>query len=153
MLSVCGPCHSLRFARESLERADAIKREADALVAEGRAILVGLDREGLLNPMPRDRPAHPVAGHTMVLGGQQTYENTSEIEQAFFRLYKFYHAKTYKSAYHHSPDYTHWKGLVFMKMELDKIRSEARRLRRNGSGTGPGKGEMLPENRMMGVVE
>ena len=130
MLSACGPCHSQRFARESLERADEIKLEADALVAEGRAILEGLEQDGLLAPMPEDRPAHPIAGHAMVLGGQQTYENTSSIEQAFFRLYKFYHAKTYKSAYHHSPDYLHWKGLVFMKMELDKIRDEARKLRK-----------------------
>ncbi|MDP6039955.1 MAG: multiheme c-type cytochrome, partial [Candidatus Latescibacteria bacterium] len=114
MLAICAPCHSLRFVRENLERADAIKREADALVAEGRAILEGLEQDGMLVPMPDARPAHPVAGHTMVLGGQQTYENTSAIEQAFFRLYKFYHAKTYKAAYHHSPDYMHWKGIVFM---------------------------------------
>jgi hypothetical protein len=70
-----------------------------------------------------------VFGHALELGGQQLYENTSEIEQAFFRLYKFYHATTFKSAYHHSPDYTHWKGIVFMKMEMDKIRTEAKRLR------------------------
>ena len=129
MLGVCAPCHSTRFARESLERADAIKREADVLVAESRAVILSLHDEGALDPMPEDRPASPVFGHALELGGQQLYENTSEIEQAFFRLYKFYHATTFKSAYHHSPDYTHWKGIVFMKMEMDKIRTEAKRLR------------------------
>ena len=129
MLNVCAPCHSTRFARESLERADAIKRESDALVAEARAIILSLYEDRALDPMPEDRPANPVLGHVLELGGQQLYENTSEVEQAFFRLYKFYHATTFKAAYHHSPDYTHWKGIVFMKMELDKIRTEAVRLR------------------------
>ena len=132
MLIICAPCHTTRFARESLKRADAIKLEADALVAEAREVLLGLEQEGLLDPMPEDRPPNLVAGHAMVLGGQQGYEHTSEIEQAFFRLYKFYHAKTFKSAYHHSPDFTHWKGIVAMKMELDKIRSEAKKLRTFG---------------------
>jgi hydroxylamine dehydrogenase len=130
MLKACAPCHTTRFAREQLERADAIKLEADALVAEAQAIVTALRDEGALDRMPEDRPPHPISGHAMVLGGQQVYENTTEIEQAFFRMYKFYHAKTYKAAYHHSPDITHWMGIVPMKMELDKIRSEARRLRR-----------------------
>lgn len=130
MLKACAPCHTTRFAKEQLERADAIKLEADSLVAEAHAIVTSLRDDGLLDPMPEDRPPHPISGHAMVLGGQQVYENTTEVEQAFFRLYKFYHAKTYKAAYHHSPDFTHWLGIVSMKMELDKIRSEARRLRR-----------------------
>ena len=129
MLKACAPCHTKRFAAEQLERADAIKLEADSLVAIGAGILNALRNERALQPMPEDRPPHPIEGHAMVLGGQQTYENTSAIEQAFFRLYKFYHAKTYKSAYHHSPDITHWMGIVPMKMELDNIRSEARKLR------------------------
>lgn len=136
MLQVCAPCHSNRFSRESLERADAIKREADALVAESYALIKALYDEKALDPMPEDRPANPVVGHAFELGGQQMYENTSEIEQAFFRLFKFYHATTFKAAYHHSPDYTHWEGIVRMKMEMDKIRTEARRLRleKNVSG-------------------
>lgn len=130
MLTICAPCHSTRFSRESLERADAIKKESDALVAEARSIVVTLYKEGLLDPMPQDRPGNPVVGHVLELGGQQLYEDTSEIEQAFFRMFKFYHTTTFKSAYHHSPDYTHWKGIVPMKMELDKIRSEAKRLQK-----------------------
>ena len=129
MLNVCAPCHSNRFSRESLERADAIKREADALVAESYTVIKALYDEKLLDPMPEDRPANPVVGHAFELGGQQLYENTSEIEQAFFRLFKFHHATTFKGAYHHSPDYLHWEGIVRMKMEMDKIRSEAKKLR------------------------
>ena len=129
MLNVCAPCHSNRFSRESLERADAIKREADALVAESYTLIKSLYDEKALDPMPEDRPANPVVGHAFELGGQQLYENTSEIEQSFFRLFKFYHGTTFKAAYHHSPDYLHWEGIVRMKMEMDKIRSEAKKLK------------------------
>ena len=128
MLAICAPCHSLRFSRESLERADQIKMEADQILAEGRAIIQALYDKKLLDPMPEDRRPNPVTGHGLELGGQQLYEDTSEIEQSFFRLFKFYHPTTFKAAYHNSPDYTHWKGIVFMKMELDKIRSEAKKL-------------------------
>ncbi len=129
MLNACAPCHANRFARESLERADDIKREADALVAESYALIKSLYDEQALDPMPENRPANPVVGHAIELSGQQLYENTSEIEQAFFRLFKFYHSTTFKAAYHHSPDYTHWEGIVPMKMEMDHIRSEAKKLR------------------------
>ena len=145
MLKACAPCHTTRFAREQLERADAIKLEADALVGEARAIVEALRDEGALDRMPADRPPHPISGHAMVLGGQQVYENTTEIEQSFFRMYRFYHAKTYKAAYHNSPDITHWMGIVPMKMELDKIRSEARWLRNvqrtNARGSGRSESE------------
>ncbi len=129
MLSVCAPCHGSRFSRESLERADQIKQEADQILSEARAVIQALYDDRFLDPMPEDRRPNPVTGHVLELGGQQLYEDTSEIEQAFFRLFKFYHPTTFKGAYHNSPDYTHWKGIVFMKMELDKIRSEAKKLR------------------------
>ncbi|HAA73685.1 TPA: hypothetical protein DCE37_01010 [Candidatus Latescibacteria bacterium] len=132
MLEVCGRCHGTRFSRESLERADQIKMDADLILAEAKAIIDALYKGKMLDPMPEDRPPNPVVGHALELGGQQLYEDTSEIEQAFFRLFKFYHPTTFKGAYHNSPDYTHWKGIVFMKMELDKIRSEAKKLRAVG---------------------
>ena len=132
MLDACGPCHTTRFARESLRRADEVKRGADALVAEARALIQALHDDGCLDPMPSDRLPHPVVGHALVLGGDQVYEDTSAIEGMFFRMFRFYHSTTFKSAYHQSPDYTHWKGNAFLKMELDRIRSEARRLRQTG---------------------
>jgi hydroxylamine dehydrogenase len=133
MLAVCAPCHGTRFSRESLERADQIKKDADQILAEARAVIQSLYDDKMLDPMPEDRRPNPVTGHALELGGQQLYEDTSEIEQAFFRLFKFYHPTTFKGAYHNSPDYTHWKGIVFMKMELDKIRSEAKKLRQAGA--------------------
>jgi len=138
MLDACGPCHTTRFARESLRRADEVKRDADTVVAEARAVIQALYDEGVLDPMPGDRLPHPVSGHALVLGGDQLYEGTSAIEGMFFRMFKFYHSTTFKSAYHQSPDYTHWKGNAFLKMTLDDIRSEATRLRQLATARGTG---------------
>ncbi|MEZ4467440.1 MAG: multiheme c-type cytochrome [bacterium] len=53
---------------QALRDADEIKVVADGLVAEAAQIIRDLDRDGLLRPMPADRPPHPQAGHTLVLG-------------------------------------------------------------------------------------
>jgi hydroxylamine dehydrogenase len=129
MLERCQKCHTPRFAREALEDADAIKREADRLVAEAARIVRGLFRDRLLDPMPDERFAHPTAGHALVLGGGALYENHSEAERIFFDLAKFAHAITFKGAYHFSPDHTHWLGNARLKASLEELRAEERRLR------------------------
>ncbi len=129
MLGRCLPCHTPRQARAALEDADEIKREADRLVLEARRLVEALHAEGLLDPPPEERPAHPTAGHALVLGGPMLYENQSEAERIFFDLAKFAHAITFKGAYHQSPDYTHWLGLARLKAGLEELKAEARRLR------------------------
>ncbi len=129
MLRICEGCHTPRLARHALEDADAIKREADRLVAEAVKIMRGLHADGLLDPMPSDRPAHPTAGHALVLGGGMLYENHSEAERIFFDLAKFAHAITFKGAYHQSGDHTHWLGMARLKEDLEELKAEERRLR------------------------
>lgn len=129
MLNTCNACHSSRFARRSLDQADAVKREADELVAEARAIIEGLAAEDLLALAPKDRRPNPVHGHALVLGLNQLYEDTTVIEQRFFEMVNFYHANTFKGVYHNAPDFTHWSGIVPLKGALTDIRGEARRLR------------------------
>lgn len=129
MLAACNTCHSSRFARRSLDQADAVKREADTLVAEARGIIEDLAAEGLLDLMPAERRPNPVHGRVLVLGDDQLYEDTTAIEQRFFEMLNFHHANTFKGAYHNAPDFTHWSGIVPLKGALTDIRSEARRLR------------------------
>lgn len=129
MLALCRPCHGAKFARQALEDADLVKRAADALVAEAADILRSLAAEGVLAPMPEDRPAHPTAGHALVLGGAGLYTHTSAVEQRFFEMARFHHSITFKGAYHFSPDHTHWTGYAAMQGDLNFIRDEARRLR------------------------
>ncbi len=130
MMSRCTKCHTPRQARRALEDADAIKREADRLVGEGARIVSALYDDELLDPMPDNRPAHPTAGHALVLGGPMLYENQSEAERIFFDLAKFAHAITFKGAYHQSPDHTHWLGMARLKAGLVELRAEDRRLRK-----------------------
>lgn len=132
MIAICRRCHSAGFSRRALADADEIKRIADELVAEAAQIIRELRDEGLLDPMPADRPPNPVAGHALVLGGHQLYSDTSPIEQRFFEMSKFHHAITFKGAYHFSPDHTHWLGYAAMQADLTWIRGEARRLRAAG---------------------
>jgi len=129
MLEVCVRCHARDFAARELERGDGIRQQAQALVDEARQIIEDLDDRGLLQPGPGARPPHPLRGQTLVLDGQMLYEDISHIERLFFKMQKYDFAKTWKGAYHQSPDYTHWYGNAELKMDLADIRSEAERLR------------------------
>ncbi len=127
--ATCERCHAKGFVRRHLADAEEIGRIADGLVAEAAQILRELNDEGLLAPSPADRPAHPEAGHTMVLGGEQLYSDTTAVEQTFFEMTKFHHATTVKGANHFSPDHVHWLGYARLQANLTRIRDAARRLR------------------------
>ena len=146
MLSTCNACHSSRFARDSLDQADALKREADVLVGEAGAIIRDLDSEGLLDLAPKDRRPNPVHGHVVVLGKDQLYEDTTAIEQRFFEMLNFHHANAFKGAYHNAPDIAHWTGIVPLKGALTDIRAEARRLRELGRLRAMGEGTAPPDS-------
>lgn len=130
MINRCADCHTKRTARRALEDADSIKREADRILGVAADIVEGLFRDGLLNPMPAERTAHPTKGHELVLGGPALYEEHSNAERIFFDLAKFAHAITFKGAYHQSPDHTHWLGIARLKASLEELRDEDRRQRR-----------------------
>jgi hydroxylamine dehydrogenase len=125
MVETCLPCHSSRFASESLLQADTAKKEADALLGEAVELIAGLEADGLLV-----RPGtNSTSAHGVVLGPEQPYDGLSPAEQRFFDLSKFHHASTFKGAYHHSPEFTHNQGFLRMKQDLTFLRSEADRLR------------------------
>jgi hypothetical protein len=127
MLARCDPCHTRRTARRALEDADRIKRHADALVAEAVEVVQGLYDDGLLDPMPEKRIAHPTAGHAFAPAA--AFENLSEPERRLFFLVQFAHSITFKSAYHQSPDYVQWHGVAPLKSGLDELRALERRIR------------------------
>jgi len=132
MLARCDACHMRRLSRRALEDADKVKRNADRLVAEAVRIVEGLHRDGLLDPMPEARIAHPTAGHA--LAPVAAYENQSDPERLLFFLTQFAHSITFKSAYHQSPDYVQWHGVASLKAKLDELRAMERRLRRSKEG-------------------
>ena len=130
MVSVCINCHSKRFAEHKLTVADGTKIASDGVVGEAIDEIVSLYRDGLLNPMPEERPENPFVGNKLLLTGHMLYEQTSGVEALFFEMYKYYLIHTWKGAYHFSPDWSHWYGNAPMKTNLSKIKNEANQLRR-----------------------
>ena len=130
MVAVCKSCHTQGFARRELLTADAVRKQGEALVAKAAAIIRKLAAKGQLDPMPRDRPPHPLAGQSLVLDKDIIYQDTSHIERLYFKMKKYDLAKMIVGAYHQNPDYTHWYGNAELKLDLIDIEAEARRLAR-----------------------
>ena len=129
METICSGCHAPAYVKRELSRNDAVHRQGLTLVKEAERIILGLADERLLDPMPEQRPPHPLSGNTLVLDSQLLYEDTSHIERLLFKMKKYDLAKMVKGAYHQNPSYAHWYGNAELKMTLLDIRSEANRLR------------------------
>lgn len=131
MISVCSSCHGPAVARRELDRNDAVHIQSLKLVKDAENIVRELYDDKLLEPMPEQRPAHPLSGNALVLDNQMLYEDTSHIERLLFKMKKYDLAKTVKGAYHQNPAYSHWYGNAELKMDLIDIKSEANRLKQN----------------------
>lgn len=129
MLAHCTRCHTESFALQNLDDADAVQRQAKAIVDEARSIIKELEKDGLLAPSPASRPPHPLSGNKLDIGPQMLYENLSGVEVAFFRMKKFYYVMAYKGVFHQNPDYAHWYGNAPLKLALSEIKSGAALLR------------------------
>jgi hydroxylamine dehydrogenase len=129
MISICAECHARNFSARNLDDADRIGEQSAALVEEARVLIEGLQKDGLLQPSPAERPAHPLFGKTFVIGPHMLYENLSFVESLFFKMKTFYAPTTYKGAFHQNPDFAHWYGNAPLKLTLSEIRSEALLLR------------------------
>jgi len=139
MIKVCLTCHSEDKARYYLESADAHKLAGDALVVEARDILKGLYDDGLIKPSHGQMAAGLLPGPRFtaidIPGGfaqhwpAGLYFNVSTIEREYFDMFFFSNLKSYKGAFHMSPDYAWWYGYADVLGHLARIRDEAQSLR------------------------
>jgi hydroxylamine dehydrogenase len=139
MIKVCLTCHSEDKARRYLESADAHKLAGDALVIEARSILAGLYRDKLIEPshaqvsaglLPGPRfTAIDLPGGLAFHSPASLYYDVTPIEREYFDLFFFSALKSYKGAFHMSPDYAWWYGYADVLGHLATIRDEAQRLR------------------------
>lgn len=139
MVKVCLLCHSEDKARGYLESADAHKLAGDALVVEARGILAGLYRDGLIQPshaqvsaglLPGPRfTAIDLPGVLATHSPASIYYDVTPIEREYFDMFFFAALKSYKGAFHMSPDYSWWYGYADVLGHLATIRNEAERLR------------------------
>jgi hydroxylamine dehydrogenase len=144
MLQVCNTCHAPSFAKRELERGDTVRSQSLGLLKEAEQVIWDLNDRKLLDPMPDQRPPHPLSGKKLVTDSQMLYEDTSHIERLFFKMKKYDYARTIKGAYHQNPAYTHWYGNAELKMDLIDIKSEASRLKREKRGDAPGSTATAP---------
>jgi hydroxylamine dehydrogenase len=139
MVKVCLTCHSEDKARGYLKSADAHKLAGDALVVEARGILAGLYKEGLIRPshgqvsaglLPGPRfTAIELPGEVAQHSPTSLYYDVSPIEREYFDMFFFSALKSYKGAFHMSPDYAWWYGYADVLGHLATIRDDAERLR------------------------
>jgi hypothetical protein len=143
MIKVCLVCHSEDKARGYLASADAHKLAGDALVIEGRDILRSLYEDGLIEPGHATRSAGLLAGprFTAIELDQTTamhspaslYYDVTPIEREYFDMFFFSALKSYKGAFHMSPDYAWWYGYADVLGHLAAIRHEAQTIRADDS--------------------
>ena len=139
MIQVCLTCHSEDKARGYLSSADAHKLAGDALVVEGREILADLYKEGLVKPSHGKQSAGLLPGPRFTAielpsefaqhSPTSLYYDVTSIERDYFDLFFFANLKSYKGAFHMSPDYSWWYGYADALGHLARIRDEAETLR------------------------
>ncbi len=139
MIRVCITCHSEDKARSYLRSADAHKLAGDALVLEAQAILAGLYEDGLIEVSHGQRAAGLLPGPRYsaieLPGGMaqhsptSLYYNVSPIEREYFDMFFFSALKSYKGAFHMSPDYAWWYGYADVLGHLARLRDEDQQLR------------------------
>src|SRR5207249_3251236 len=108
-------------------------------VVEARNILAGLYRDKLIKPSHAQVSAGLLPGprYTAIEmpGGMASHSPTSlyfdvaPIERAYFDMFFFSALKSYKGAFHMSPDYAWWYGYADALGHLATIRDDAERLR------------------------
>ena len=139
MVKICVTCHSEVKARGYLRTADAHKLAGDALVVEARNILQALYDDDLVDPShgqmasgllegPRFTATDLPAGAAMHWPAG-LYFNVSAIEREYFDMFFFSNLKSYKGAFHMSPDYSWWYGYADVLGHLARIRDEDRSIR------------------------
>ena len=139
MIKVCVTCHSENKARGYLQAADGHKLAGDALVVEAREILAGLYADKLIEPshaqlsaglLPGPRyTAIDLPGGLAFHSPASLYYDVTPIERDYFDMFFFSALKSYKGAFHMSPDYAWWYGYADVLGHLASIRDAAQRLR------------------------
>jgi len=122
MLAVCGQCHSMNFARAELQKGDDMIRETDHLLAEAIRIIAGLYVDGIL-----ETPA----GYQHAFPDLLTFHDApTSIEQTLFVMHLEHRMRAFQGTFHANPDYALWYGWSEMRRDLQEIKEEAERLRR-----------------------
>ncbi|SDJ26776.1 Seven times multi-haem cytochrome CxxCH [Ferrimonas sediminum] len=125
MLKVCGDCHSANFAKAELDKADALIRDLDHLLAEGIREIAALYQEGVLTKPESYAEAFPDL--------LTFHDAPTSIEQTLFEMHLKHRMRGFQGAFHANPDYALWYGWSEMVRDLQEIKEKAEEMRRSHS--------------------
>ena len=130
MLGRCRKCHGTRFAREALKLADDLRRRWLLMRDEAKAILMGLAKDGLIDPPHDTRIPNPLCGPAARAGGPQLFDlDTTEAESIYFRMHFIEYAALWRAAFHTDPLRVSWEENEEFKAKLNRLRQIDRDLR------------------------
>jgi len=121
MVAICTRCHSGSFTKSEFEKADGMVREADRMLAEGIRIVAALYADGILRKPPDYRYPFPDL--------LTIHDAPTLIETRLFRMHLKHRMRTFKGAFHVSPDYALWQGWSELEADLSFINERAQELR------------------------
>lgn len=125
--SNCLQCHTKEYTDNARANVEQIKKETLRVVADARAIIRDLYKDGILEPTQGSML--DAEGLPPLTAKSLGYSHVSQIESLMFELHKYAEATTIKGAQHFSPDYTHWHGAGDLWSKYEAIKAEAERLR------------------------
>ncbi|GAA4895357.1 hypothetical protein GCM10023333_30720 [Ferrimonas pelagia] len=121
MIAVCSDCHSKNFAKAELEKADALIRDLDHLLAQAIREIAGLYQEGLLVKPESYSYAFPDL--------LTFHDAPTSIEQTLFEMHLKHRMRGFQGAFHANPDYALWYGWSEMVRDLQEIKEKAEEIR------------------------
>lgn len=123
MMSTCGQCHSVNFAKTELQKGDAMIREADDLMAEAIRTVAGLYQDEII-PKPEYYP-YPFPDLLTF------HDAPTIIEEKLFLMFLKHRMRTFQGAFHANPDYALWYGWSEMQQDLTEIKTIAQELKKS----------------------
>lgn len=136
MAVLCARCHAPKFAEDYLGTADEVKYNADLLVLTARRLVEELYTDGLIKSANQtgpesgsDRQEGITVKNNRRLEPLAWYQSVSEVERLYFDMFFRNNLKTYKGAFHVSPNYVLWNGYAELQKDLIKIKAKAEELR------------------------
>ncbi|MGB9591261.1 MAG: multiheme c-type cytochrome, partial [Candidatus Kryptoniota bacterium] len=105
---LCYNCHSKPFVKNVYQRADSVTSFVNAKVEEATNIINGLIKDGIITSKPF----------------------ATQISFDAFDLWHYYGRTAKFAAYMQGPDYVQWHGVYPLLKQLNKVKEDAVRLRR-----------------------
>lgn len=112
MKSICSNCHSPKFVDDLYAKADSVTAFVNIKVKEASDIINGLINDGVIT-------AEPFA---------------TQISFDAFDLWHYYGRTAKFGAYMQGPDFVQWHGIYPMLNQLNKVKEDAARLRKEHGG-------------------